>query len=122
MDEPEIPEKIKAFFRPLLKSESQVFTICSEFLQTSGGWIIPYRACLGLLPQYGISPEAVGQNFTNLVIEAKNSSRIWKNKGFTPPGNGAAYGNCQKHFEKSRPKRPVPLREAEKSIKNARKK
>lgn len=107
MDEPEIPEKIKAFFRPLLKSESQVFTICSEFLQMLR-LDYPIQAFLGLLPQYGISPEAVGQNFTNLVIEAKNSSRIWKNKGFTPPEMARLMGTAKSILKKVGRNDPCP--------------
>ena len=107
MDEPEIPEKIKAFFRPLLKSESQVFTICSEFLQMLR-LDYPIQAFLGLLPQYGISPDTVGQNFTNLVIEAKNSSRIWKNKGFTPPEMARLMGTAKRILKKVGRNDPCP--------------
>ena len=107
MDAPEIPEKIKVFFEPLLHSEPRVFSICSEFLQMLR-LDYPIRAFLELLPQYGISPETVGQGFTNLVIEAKNNSRIWKNKGFTPPEMARLMGHARSILKKVGRNDPCP--------------
>lgn len=84
MENAEIVKKIKNFFSSLFDTENEVFAICGEFMQMLR-LDYPVQAFAELPIAYGLAPEAVNQSFFNLVIEAKNSSRIWINKGFTPP-------------------------------------
>lgn len=107
MDTPEIPKKIQAYFTPLLKNQSEVFAIFGEFLQMLR-LDCPLQAFFELPEAYNIAPERVERNFMNLVIEAKNSSRIWKNKGFTPPETARLKGTAQRILKKVGRNDPCP--------------
>ncbi len=79
-DTPEITEKIKKYLFGLYHDETTVTLATKEFLQMLR-LDYPIHEFSAV---FGGESEAAEQQLFTLVVEAKNASRIWKNKGFTP--------------------------------------
>jgi len=79
-DTPEVTEKIKAYFTALYQDKGRAELATNEFLQMLK-LDYPITEFTAL---FAAGDEAEEQRLFTLVIEAKNASRIWKNKGFTP--------------------------------------
>ena len=82
---PEILEKIEEIFEKVLKHNNEVKLLMGEFLQMLK-LDYPLQEFAALTEGYEMyfdTPED-GNTYFSLVIEAKNNSRTWTNKGFTP--------------------------------------
>lgn len=82
---PEILEKIEAIFEKVLKRKNEVSLLMGEFLQMLK-LDYPLQEFAALADSYEMNFETPedGNTYFTLVIEAKNNSRTWTNKGFTP--------------------------------------
>ncbi len=82
---PELIEKIYDLFYGVLKQKNEASQLIGEFMQMLR-LDYPLQEFASLLESYGTAWETPehGEQFFALVIEAKNQSRIWANKGFTP--------------------------------------
>lgn len=82
---PEVLEKIEKIFEKVLKHKNEVSLLMGEFLQMLK-LDYPLQEFASLVDGYEMrfdTPED-GNTYFALVIEAKNNSRTWTNKGFTP--------------------------------------
>ncbi len=82
---PEILENIEKIFEKILKHKNEVNLLMGEFLQMLK-LDYPLQEFASLIDGYEMhfdTPED-GNEYFALVIEAKNNSRTWTNKGFTP--------------------------------------
>lgn len=82
---PEVLEKIRALFERVLKNKTEANLFMGEFMQMLR-LDYPLQEFASLADSYEMvfeRPED-GEQYFALVIEAKNNSRIWANKGFTP--------------------------------------
>ena len=82
---PEILENIEKIFEKILKHKNEVNLLMGEFLQMLK-LDYPLQEFAALVEGYEMhfdTPED-GNAYFALVIEAKNNSRTWTNKGFTP--------------------------------------
>ncbi len=79
-DTPEITEKIRAYLKDLYQDEKRAELATNEFLQMLK-LDYPIAEFTALFAE---GDEEEDHRLFALVIEAKNASRIWKNKGFTP--------------------------------------
>lgn len=99
---PEILEKIEEIFRKVLKHKNEVSLLMGEFLQMLK-LDYPLQEFASLVDGYEMrfdTPEDGNQYFA-LVIEAKNNSRTWTNKGFTPRQMAALKQKIQAMQEES---------------------
>lgn len=82
---PEIMEKIEAIFEKVLKHKNEVQLLMGEFMQMLK-LDYPLQEFAALVDSYEMNFETPedGDTYFALVIEAKNNSRTWTNKGFTP--------------------------------------
>ncbi len=82
---PELIEEIYDLFYSVLKQKNEASLLVGEFMQMLR-LDYPLQEFANLLGSYGTAWETPehGERFFALVIEAKNQSRIWANKGFTP--------------------------------------
>ena len=82
---PEVLEKIRAIFERVLKNKTEANLFMGEFVQMLR-LDYPLQEFAALADSYEMvfeRPED-GEAYLALVIEAKNNSRTWANKGFTP--------------------------------------
>jgi len=75
-----LSEKITDYFVSLSGNKFEAANLFNDFVQMLK-LDYPIESFNELLAHFGETPD---QNFFNLIIESKNASRIWKNKGFTP--------------------------------------
>ena len=82
---PELIGKIYDLFCGVLKQKNEASLLIGEFMQMLR-LDYPLQEFANLLTSYGTAWERPehGEQFFALVIEAKNTGRIWANKGFTP--------------------------------------
>ena len=82
---PETIEKLHDHFERVLKNKTEVSLVLGEFMQMLRlGY--PLQEFAELIDSFALeyqSPDD-GDAYFALVIEAKNNSRTWENKGFTP--------------------------------------
>ena len=80
IDSPGLAEKIKDYFASLSGNKFEAENLFCDFVQmlkldypieSFNEFLVPYE-------------KEADQSYFNLIIESKNASRIWKNKGFTP--------------------------------------
>lgn len=82
---PELIEQVRLLFCGVLKNQNEAALLVGEFMQMLR-LDYPLQEFTMLLESYQTELETPenGERFFALVIEAKNNSRIWANKGFTP--------------------------------------
>lgn len=84
-DIPQLMEQVHDVCSKVLKNQNEATLMVGEFMQMLR-LNYPLQEFAGLLAEYQTALETPedGERFYALVIEAKNNSRIWANKGFTP--------------------------------------
>ncbi len=101
---PELIEKIHDLFSGVLKNKNEATLLVGEFMQMLR-LDYPLQEFATLLESYQTAFETPkdGERFFALVIEAKNNSRIWANKGFTPRELAVLMRNAPKHIGRNDP-------------------
>lgn len=82
---PEIIKEVRALFERVLKNKTEANLLVGEFMQMLR-LDYPLQEFANLADSYEMAFETPedGERYFALVIEAKNNSRVWANKGFTP--------------------------------------
>ncbi|MBQ4087990.1 MAG: SEC-C domain-containing protein [Clostridia bacterium] len=103
-DVPELMEQVHEFIAGVLKNKNEATLLLGEFMQMLR-LDYPLQEFAGLLADYRSTPETreEGERFFALVIEAKNNSRIWANKGFTPRELAVLMRNAPKNIGRNDP-------------------
>ncbi len=104
---PEIIDQIRALFLKVLKNKNEVSLIMGELMQMLR-LDYPLQEFANLADSFQMQFETAedGNAYFALVIEAKNNSRVWANKGFTPrelAGLMARYRRAQQKVGRNDP-------------------
>ena len=103
-DVPELMETIHEFVAGVLENQNEATLLLGEMMQMLR-LDYPLQEFAGLLETYQTSEKTPedGERFFALVIEAKNQSRIWANKGFTPRELAVLMKNAPKNIGRNDP-------------------